>query len=446
MTILNDLTVTSGTLDVAGDQLNVGHNLSVANGATLRVGGTNNFPAVTGTATFGSTSTVEYYFPGGPQTVAAANYGGLTISGARTTNSVTLAGAGSIGIAGTFNPSTTFSSGGFVVTGSTVDFNGTGAQTIPAFNYNNLTSSSTGARTLAAAARSASPARSRPGTNTYTDHRQHGQLQRDRRPDDPGLQLQQPDEQLDRRPDPRRQRHHRRGGDVHARHERLHRHRQHGRLQRHRRPDDPGLHLQQPDPERQRQQDLGRAPPAWPATSASTARPSSRHSSTLTFTGSAATQTIGGTVSGTIPFSGLTVNKSSGGLTLAKNVSVAGVLTLTQGIVTTGLNTLTANGTVSGASSAELRQRPPPEAGRHRPLQPAVRDRDRGDLCPGQPGDHRRQRGRQPDRVLDRERPSPAGQLGHRPRQHHRPLLDPDRGRRPDRHELQRDVHLRQPR
>ena len=99
-----------------------------------------------------------------------------------------------------------------------------------------------------------------------------------------------------------------------------------------------------------------------------------------------------------------------------------------------------------GRQLGELRQRPPPEAGRHRPLQPAVRDRDRVDLCPGQPGHHRRQRGRQPDRVVDRERPSPAGQLGHRPRQHHRPLLDPGRGRRPDRHELQRDVHLRQPR
>src|SRR5205823_2272733 len=32
--------------------------------------------------------------------------------------------------------------------GSTIDFNGPGAQTIPAFVYNNLTSSNTGARTL----------------------------------------------------------------------------------------------------------------------------------------------------------------------------------------------------------------------------------------------------------------------------------------------------------
>ena len=42
------------------------------------------------------------------------------------------------------------------------NFNGAGAQTIPAFGYNNLTSSSTGARTLASSGTSASPGRSRP--------------------------------------------------------------------------------------------------------------------------------------------------------------------------------------------------------------------------------------------------------------------------------------------
>ena len=37
-----------------------------------------------------------------------------------------------------FNPVATAVT--YVTTGNTVDFNGTGAQTIPAFNYNNLTS------------------------------------------------------------------------------------------------------------------------------------------------------------------------------------------------------------------------------------------------------------------------------------------------------------------
>ncbi len=73
------------------------------------------------------------------QTVPAFNYNNLTISGARTTNSVTLINGGTIGIAGAFAPTSTFTTGNYIVTGNTVDFNGAGAQTIPAFNYNNLT-------------------------------------------------------------------------------------------------------------------------------------------------------------------------------------------------------------------------------------------------------------------------------------------------------------------
>ncbi|HEX8096454.1 MAG TPA: hypothetical protein VF507_00400, partial [Pyrinomonadaceae bacterium] len=85
--------------------------------------------------------TVDYN-SAGAQTVSAVNYGNLTISGARAANSVTLAPSGTIGIAGTFNPSATFAGGGYVVTGSTVEYNGSGsAQSLPsAFTtYNNLT-------------------------------------------------------------------------------------------------------------------------------------------------------------------------------------------------------------------------------------------------------------------------------------------------------------------
>ncbi len=81
----------------------------------------------------------------GAQTVPAFAYNSLTISGARTTNNVTLGNASSIGVAGVFSPTATFTTGNYVVTNSTVDFNGTGAQSIPAFNFNNLTIS--GART-----------------------------------------------------------------------------------------------------------------------------------------------------------------------------------------------------------------------------------------------------------------------------------------------------------
>jgi len=81
------------------------------------------------------------YSAAAAQTVDALNYNILTISGARTTNNVTLASSGTIGIAGTLNLTASFTTGGYVTSGSTVNFNGVGAQTIPAFNYYNLTTS-----------------------------------------------------------------------------------------------------------------------------------------------------------------------------------------------------------------------------------------------------------------------------------------------------------------
>ena len=82
----------------------------------------------------------------GAQTVPAFNYNNLTISGARGANNVTLINGGTIGVAGTFNPTATFAGGAYVITGNTINYNSTGAQTITPFNYFNLTFS--GARTV----------------------------------------------------------------------------------------------------------------------------------------------------------------------------------------------------------------------------------------------------------------------------------------------------------
>lgn len=84
------------------------------------------------------------------QTITAFNYNNLAISAARGVNDVTLASSGTIGIAGTFNPTATFGGGGYVVTGSTLDYNGTTGQSVVGGAtfalYNNLTVSGSGTK------------------------------------------------------------------------------------------------------------------------------------------------------------------------------------------------------------------------------------------------------------------------------------------------------------
>jgi len=76
---------TDGTLDLStftADRLAAGGTLSVGAGATLRIGGTNSFPANYATHTLSATSTVNY--AGSNQTVTAESYGTLTLSGSGT--------------------------------------------------------------------------------------------------------------------------------------------------------------------------------------------------------------------------------------------------------------------------------------------------------------------------------------------------------------------------
>ena len=82
----------------------------------------------------------------GLKPLLAINYYNLTISGARTTNNVTLASSGTIGVAASFSNTATFTSGGYVVTGSTVDYNGGSQNATGLFTYNNLTFSNSGTK------------------------------------------------------------------------------------------------------------------------------------------------------------------------------------------------------------------------------------------------------------------------------------------------------------
>jgi hypothetical protein len=124
-------TFTNGGFAIAG---NAAKTLEVVNGATFKVAGTTSaFPTGFGTVTLGATSTVDYSGTGA-QTVSAQNYGNLTISAARGANNVTLANSGTIGVAGTLSDTATFTTGGIVTTGSTVAYNGSGSQTLTALS------------------------------------------------------------------------------------------------------------------------------------------------------------------------------------------------------------------------------------------------------------------------------------------------------------------------
>ncbi len=144
-TLTSALTGTVNYNQIAGGQAVLAAdygNLTFTNGTkvlapTGTIGVANIFTPVAGAHTItGST----FNFNGtGAQTVPAFNYNNLTISGSRGANNVTFAGAGTIGIAGIFNPAASFAGGNYVVTNSTINYNGTGAQDIIAFNYHNLT-------------------------------------------------------------------------------------------------------------------------------------------------------------------------------------------------------------------------------------------------------------------------------------------------------------------
>jgi len=78
-----NITVSAGTLDLSTFTANrgttvAGGTFTVSNGATLKIGGTNTFPANYSTRSLSLTSVVEY--AGAAQTVSAQSYGNLTLS------------------------------------------------------------------------------------------------------------------------------------------------------------------------------------------------------------------------------------------------------------------------------------------------------------------------------------------------------------------------------
>jgi hypothetical protein len=132
----DNLTLNNSAGANLGGNVTVGSALSLSSGVlavganTLTLNGT--VSATSGSLTSGASGTVNYNQGSNGQTVLAANYGHLTFSN----YNKTLPSSGNVGIAGTF---TTGTATGHTLTGSTVVFNGSSAQTIPVFTFNNLT-------------------------------------------------------------------------------------------------------------------------------------------------------------------------------------------------------------------------------------------------------------------------------------------------------------------
>ncbi|MDP1676386.1 MAG: LamG-like jellyroll fold domain-containing protein [Bacteroidota bacterium] len=103
---------------------------------SLLISGT--FTTGTATHSVGVVNAIEFNGTG-PQTIPPFNYAHLWITGTRGVNYVTLSNADIIYISGSFNPTATFIGGDYVTTGTTIDFNGGNSQTIPSFPYDNLT-------------------------------------------------------------------------------------------------------------------------------------------------------------------------------------------------------------------------------------------------------------------------------------------------------------------
>lgn len=123
------LTLNGGTLNMGTFAL-TGSSLTTSGSGTITTQNTGATPIPSGrtwsfTVQYNSSST---------QTIVNGNYTNLTTSGG---NRI-LPNSGTVSISGTFTPG----AGTFTTTGSTVNFNGTGAQTIPAMAYNNLSLSS----------------------------------------------------------------------------------------------------------------------------------------------------------------------------------------------------------------------------------------------------------------------------------------------------------------
>ncbi len=146
-----------GTMSVTG-VFNPAATSIISGAGTLTGTGTVNATRTAATPSFGAQYTISNktlssltvnYNGAGAQTVDAQDYGSLVIS-TNGTRTVTFVNGGTVRVSNVFTPTATTTT--YVVTGNTFEYNGSGAQTIAAFTYNNLIVSNAGAKTVLAGA------------------------------------------------------------------------------------------------------------------------------------------------------------------------------------------------------------------------------------------------------------------------------------------------------
>lgn len=123
----NELNI-SGSRTVNNLLVDANGKYTMSAGSSLSVGGTYTYNSSIA-STYDCTSSLSL-LGSGSITVPAANYGTLILTG----GARTLPSSGTIGICGTYTPGSSMT-----LSGSTVNYNGTGAQTITPTAYNNLT-------------------------------------------------------------------------------------------------------------------------------------------------------------------------------------------------------------------------------------------------------------------------------------------------------------------
>lgn len=128
-------TVNNNGFNIAGNSNRI---FNIQNGVVFNVTGTSSFPSGYGTINIEENTLVRYNSVSA-QTIAAANYFDIEVTGNRGANNVTLANSGTIDIRNIITSSVTFSTGSYVTTGSTVRYSkGSGSQNVANFSYNNL--------------------------------------------------------------------------------------------------------------------------------------------------------------------------------------------------------------------------------------------------------------------------------------------------------------------